>query len=126
MPQAYAYLGLVAAAEGHNDEALHALEKAVGMIDPAADDYRVFSIYLATQLVAMQRNDQAFSVVDPIIAKWPTYSRAWYVRAVIEYQLGDLPAARSDTVTALRLEPNFVQAQNLLTVLNTPTEAPSH
>lgn len=127
LPQAVAYLGLVQAAQGHDEEALKSMQKAVDMIDRADFNYRVFSANLAAQLIKLHREEEALAILNPLITDWPTFSRGWSNRAVLYFSRGDLAVSRSDAETALRLEASNTQAQAVLRALQvSETTAPSH
>jgi len=123
LPQAVAYLGLVEAAQGQDEAARLTIERAVAMTFKSDFNYRIFSIFLAVQLVKMNRDEEALKILNGLISQWPDYSRAWYSRAAIEYRQSNITAARADTEAALRLEPTFAQAQSLLNALNAPPGA---
>lgn len=102
--------------------ALETIERAVSMTYKSDFNYRIFSIFLAVQLVKMNRDDEALKILNGLISQWPDYSRAWYTRVAIEYRQRNITAARADTETAVRLEPTFAQAQRLLNTLNAAPE----
>jgi tetratricopeptide (TPR) repeat protein len=124
LPQGVAYLGLVEAGEGRDEEARRTLEKAVAMTPRADFNYRVFSVILAAQLIKLNKDDEALRFLIPVISEWPDYSRAWYNRALIEFRRGETSNARKDLETALRLEPTYGQAQQLLRALNASAGPP--
>ena len=81
-------------------------------------DFR--AVNLAAQLMKLGDNDAALKLLNEEIANSPGYSRAWSNRAVIRYGRGEFTSAREDAQSALRLDANNAQAQNLLNLLRAP------
>jgi len=117
-PEAMEYNGLVESRLGHDQESRRLLEAALSMTGKGNINYDFAAVNLATQLMKLGQNEDALKLLNEEIAASPGYSRAWSNRGVIRYGRGELASAREDAQNALRLDPNNVQAQNLLNLLN--------
>jgi tetratricopeptide (TPR) repeat protein len=53
-----------------------------------------------------------------IIDKYDGYKDAYFQKALLEYNLGQIDKAKEDNAKALLLDPNFTDAKKLETVLN--------
>jgi tetratricopeptide (TPR) repeat protein len=65
-------------------------------------------------LVEVKRFEEARRLLDLSVAAWPGYSRGYSNRAVLHYRLGEMEEARRDAETALRLDPDNIQAARIL------------
>jgi protein O-mannosyl-transferase len=113
-PSALEQYGLLEARTGHDAEALQLLKKALSLSEKGSLDYDYAVVNLAAQLMKLNQNDEALTLLDRDIADSPQYARAWSNRAVLYYQRGQLQAARTDAEMALRLDPQNGQARNVL------------
>ncbi len=82
------------------------------------------AVNLAAQLLQMDRLGEAATILDHEVAVAPGYARAWSNRAALHYKRGELDAARSDAESALRLDHNNSQAQNVLDLTSRTNSAP--
>ena len=62
--------------------------------------------------------DDGLGFVNVVIKRSPKFSLAWSERAAIRLQSNDKTAARNDATTALQLDPDNVQAQDVMGFLN--------
>ena len=73
---------------------------------------------------AIQINNQRQSLQSKanfwqaIIDKYDGYKDAYFQKALLEYNLGQIDKAKEDNAKALLLDPNFTDAKKLETVLN--------
>lgn len=102
---------------GHDREALELFKKSLAMTAKDDHNYGFVAVNLAAQLIKLGENDRALEILNEEIASSPENSRAWSNRAVIWYGRGDLKSAHADAQRALQLDPNNMQAQNLLGLL---------
>jgi protein O-mannosyl-transferase len=117
-PDTIGYKALLESRGGHDHEAIELLEKALSMTQPGNPNYEFIAVNLAGVQMKLGQDEEALKLLNSEIAKSPDYSRAWSNRAVIRYRRGELPTARSDAETALQLNPENIQARNLLNILN--------
>ena len=117
-PAAKEWYGLLQAAEGHDEEALRLLREALSETATGSVNYDFSVVNLAAQLMKMDRNDEASVLLDRVIVASPDFPRGWANRAVIHLKRGEIEAARSDAVSALRMDPNNSQALNVLKLLS--------
>jgi tetratricopeptide (TPR) repeat protein len=84
-------------------------------------------VTFAAILMKTNHADGALEYLNREIAESPTYAPAWSLRAELHYQQNELAAARDDAETALRLNPDDLQAQGILRRLDSsPLSVPSH
>ncbi|HUN63018.1 MAG TPA: tetratricopeptide repeat protein [Candidatus Sulfotelmatobacter sp.] len=124
--QAVGVLAVVEARQGHDQEALRTFEKELALTPKTDRDYDLVRVSLAAQLIKVNQNDRALTILNQVVQSSPANPRAWANRAVILYQRGQFQAARSDAETALHLEPTNPQAQNLLAQLNATAPSVPH
>jgi protein O-mannosyl-transferase len=117
LPDAEGYIGVVESMKGNDLEARRFLEKALSQTTRKNPNYDYFSVNLAGVLMKLQENEEAMKILSEVIAESPNDSQAWSNRAVIRFGLGQMDLARSDAETALRLDPENLQAVNLLSLL---------
>jgi len=124
-PEAVENYGLAEARMGNEQEARKLLETAVSLTSKGSPDYTLMKVNLARHLMTLGQMEDALKLLNEAIADSPGYAPAWSSRAVIRYQRGEIPSARSDAETALRLDPSNSQALALLDNLNAPAGATS-
>ena len=124
-PDALASYGLLEAWRGHNEAAGRMLERAVFMSRRDNPNYDFMAVNYAALLMQTGHMDGALDVLNREIAESPGYARAWSNRAVIHYKQGQNAPARADAETALRLDPENTQAQNLLRSLGSSGQSAS-
>jgi tetratricopeptide (TPR) repeat protein len=107
-------LGLLESWTGNNAEALRLLDHALHFSNRKNINYDFMAVNLAAQLLQMSQLDEAATILDHEVSVAPGYARAWSNRAALNFKRGELQAARSDAESALRLDPNNSQAQNVL------------
>jgi tetratricopeptide (TPR) repeat protein len=117
-PDALASYGLMAFLSNDLPNAERAMDRALGMSRRENHNYDFMAVNYAALLLQTGRPDAALTILDREIAEAPGYGRAWANRAVIRFQRGEVAAARSDAETALRLEPDNLQARNVLRLLS--------
>jgi len=117
-PAAIEWYGVLEAGLGHDEKALGLLRRALSETGEGSVNYDFSVVNLAAQLMKMDQEDEAATLLDGVIATSPGFPRAWSNRAVIRYKRGDLGSARFDAETALRIDPGNTQAQNVLLLLD--------
>ncbi len=100
-------------------------ERAVFMSRRDNPNYDFMAVNYAALLMQTGHMDGALDVLNREIAESPGYARAWSNRAVIHYKQGQNAPARADAETALRLDPENTQAQNLLRSLGSSGQSAS-
>ena len=114
-PDALEFYGIVQSRQGHDQEARQLLEHAFSLTqkDNLTYDYR--AVNLAAHLIKMGHQDQeALRILDDAAAEAPNNPRIWSNRAVVHLRQGEIPQAKADAETALRLDPLNNQAKNVL------------
>lgn len=124
-PDVLAAYGLLEIWRGHNEAAGRMLERAVYMSHRDNPNYDFMAVNYAALLMQTNHMEGALDVLNREIAESPGYARAWSNRAVIHYKHGETAPARADAEAALRLDPENVQAQNLLRMLSGPPQSSS-
>ena len=124
-PDVLAAYGLLEVWRGHNEAAGRMLERALYMSQRDNPNYDFMAVNYAALLMQTNHMDGALNVLDREIAESPSYSRAWSNRAVIHYKQGRTTPARADAETALRLDPENRQAQNVLWMLGSAAKPAS-
>jgi Tfp pilus assembly protein PilF len=119
-PEAMEFSGIVESQLGHDQEARRFFEKGLSMTPRDNPGYDFRTVNLAAQLMKLGDNDAALKLLNEEIANSPGYSRAWSNRAVIRYRRGEFASASDDAQSALRLDADNAQAQNLLNLLRAP------
>jgi Tfp pilus assembly protein PilF len=119
-PEAMEFSGIVESQLGHDQEARRFFEKGLSMTPRDNPGYDFRAVNLAAQLMKLGDNDAALKLLNDEIANSPGYSRAWSNRAVIRYRRGEFTSASDDAQSALRLDADNAQAQNLLNLLRAP------
>ena len=122
-PIGLATYGLLESWQGNYDDAGRKMEQAFYTMrrdDPAYDE---IAVNLAALYIKTDHIDGALDLLNREIAKSPRYGPAWANRALARYKRGETDGARADAETALRLDANNRDAQDLIRLLNTP--APS-
>jgi protein O-mannosyl-transferase len=121
-PEALENYGLAEARMGNDLEAKKLLENAVSLSQDSSEQ-TVMEVNLALHLGKLGQYDDALKLLDEVTLRSPGYPFAWTSRAFIRYRRGEMALARSDTESALRLDPSDSRAQELLKILNTPAGA---
>jgi Tfp pilus assembly protein PilF len=124
-PDVLASYGLLEVWRGHNEAGGRMLESALSMSRRDNPNYDFMAVNYAALLMQTNHMDGALKVLNREIAESPSYSRAWSNRAVIHYKQGETAPARADAETALRLDPENKQAQNVLWMLGNSAESAS-
>jgi Tfp pilus assembly protein PilF len=124
-PDVLASYGLLEAWRGHNEAGGRMLERALSMSRRDNPNYDFMAVNYAALLMQTNHMDGALDVLNREVAESPSYSRAWSNRAVIHYKQGEAAPARADAETALRLDSENRQAQNVLRMLGGAAESAS-
>jgi protein O-mannosyl-transferase len=122
-PIGLATYGLLESWQGNYEDAGRKMEQAFYTMrrdDPAYDEV---AVNLAALYIKTNHIDGALDLLNREIAKSPKYGPAWANRALAHYKRGETDGARADAETALRLDANNRDAQDLMRLLN--TSAPS-
>jgi protein O-mannosyl-transferase len=122
-PIGLATYGLLESWQGNYDDAGRKMEQAFYTMrrdDPAYDE---IAVNLAALYIKTDHIDGALDLLNREIAKSPRYGPAWANRALVHYKRGETDGARADAETALRLDANNRDAQDLMRLLN--SSAPS-
>jgi Tfp pilus assembly protein PilF len=120
-------LGLLESWSGNNSEALRLLEHALHFSTRKNINYDFMAVNLGAQLLQMNQLSEAATILDHEVEVAPGYARAWSNRAALHYKRREFEAARSDAESALRLDRNNSQAQNVLDLtirMNTAPQQP--
>jgi protein O-mannosyl-transferase len=125
-PDVLASYGLLEAWRGHDQAAGRMLERAYYMSHRDNPNYDFMAVNYASLLMQSGHMDGALTVLNREITESPSYARAWANRAVIRYKQGQTAPARSDAEAALRLDPENVQAQKLLQMLQASAKSAPH
>ncbi|HYL86685.1 MAG TPA: tetratricopeptide repeat protein [Candidatus Angelobacter sp.] len=120
-PGAIESYGLLECWQRNYQEGGRMLEKALRMSTRSNPDYDYMAVNYAALLMQTGHTDGALELLNREIAESPSYARAWSNRAVIRYQRGDMAGARGDADVAVKLDPDSVQAKNLLQLLRAGT-----
>ena len=120
IPDAVGYKALIVSQRGNDEEAARLLKDALRNTLRDNPNYDFMSVNLAAVEMKLGHNDDALKLLEDDIGLWPRSSRAYSNRGVIFYDKSDFGRARMDAETALRLDPNNVQAVNLLRLLAHP------
>jgi tetratricopeptide (TPR) repeat protein len=113
-PDAVEGMGLLEARTGNTAAALKLLEKALEMSDRKDFFFDFRAANLAALEIQTGRVDDAMKLLNREITLSPAYSRLWSNRATLRLKLGQTAEARSDALTALRLDPSNGQATDVL------------
>ena len=116
-PDVLAAYGLLEVWRGHNEAAGRMLKRALYMSQRDNPNYDFMAVNYAALLMQTNHMDGALNLLNREIAESPNYSRAWSNRAVIHYKQGETALSRADAQSALRLDPENRQAQNVLRML---------
>ncbi len=126
-PDALAFYSALEFRRGDYQSAGVMMEKALSMSRRNNLNYDFMAVTFAAILMKTNHADGALEYLNREIAESPTYAPAWSLRADLHYQQNDLAAARDDAETALRLNPDDLEAQGILRGLNSsPPSAPRH
>ena len=101
------------------------MERALNMGNRDNPNYDFMAVNFAAVLMQTGHQDAALDLLNREISESPRYARAWANRAVIHYQQKETAPARADAETALRLDPENKQANNLMNLLNGSAETAS-
>jgi len=82
------------------------------------------AVNLAALLLQMDQFGEAATILDREVEVAPGYARVWSNRAALHYKRGEFEAARNDAESALRLDRNNSQAQNVLKLTSPAASAP--
>ncbi|HET8965095.1 MAG TPA: tetratricopeptide repeat protein [Candidatus Acidoferrum sp.] len=113
-PDAIEAMGLLELRGNNQQAALDYLQRALQVSAPADFDYDYRAANLTALQIQMGKLDDAMKLLNRRIAESPDYSRLWSNRAALRLKLGEAAEAREDARRALRLDPNNLQARNLL------------
>ncbi len=119
-PDALESYGLMESRRGNYQAAGAMMEKAFYMSGRDNANYDYMAVNLAALYIQTGHLDGAMDVLNREIEASPKYTRAWYNRGLVQYKLGNTAAARGDAEMALRLEPHYTQALDLLQRLKNP------
>ena len=117
-------LGLLESWSGNSAEALRLLDHALHFSNRKNINYDFMAVNLAAQFMQMDQLGEAATILDHEVAMAPGYARVWSNRAALHYKRGEFEAARSDAESALRLDRNNSQAQNVLELTTQTNTAP--
>jgi tetratricopeptide (TPR) repeat protein len=95
------------------------LEKAFHLSRRDDPNYDDMAVNLAAVYIQTDHVGEALDLLNREISEAPGYARAWSNRAVLRFKEREIALARADAETALRLDPNNKQAQNLMQLLKT-------
>jgi Tfp pilus assembly protein PilF len=118
-PDAAEYLGLTEIRSGNDSAGLPLLAHAVAVTRKDSPRYADRVVNLAAMYLKLGQDAAALPLLNDAIRQDPSYGRAWSNRALVYYRKGDLPSARNDAETALRLDPFNSQAKGLLSAMDT-------
>ncbi len=110
---AWAYLGNVLHGSGNKVEATQALDRAIALRTGEA----YFHLLQATWLRLEKRFDEARAAIDRAIAYGPGDSENWLELGLIETERQNVQAAARAFRAALRVDPNYVQARQMLAIV---------
>jgi tetratricopeptide (TPR) repeat protein len=103
------------------------MEKALSMSDRNNVNYDFMLVTFAAILMKTNRADGALAYLNREITEAPSYAPAWSLRAALDFEQGDVAAARTDAEAALRLNPSDTQAQDILRRIEaSQARAPKH
>jgi len=126
-PDALAFYSALEYRRGNYQLAGEMMEKALSMTGRNNLNYDFMVVYFAAILIKTNHADGALEFLNREIKEAPEYAPAWSTRAQLDYQLGQLGAARTDAEAALRLNPGDPQAQDVLSRIDPPVpSAPPH
>jgi tetratricopeptide (TPR) repeat protein len=117
-------LALVESRNGNNSEALRLMEHALHYSNRKNINYDFMAVNLAALLLQMDQFGEAATILDREVEVAPGYARVWSNRAALHYKRGEFEAARNDAESALRLDRNNSQAQNVLELTSPAKFAP--
>jgi tetratricopeptide (TPR) repeat protein len=112
-PQLHVLLGQVLMTETNIDDAERALQKAIDL-DP---NYRPSYLILADLYVHSKRQGKAIQKLNEEIGRNPSDTGALMLVGMIQNDIGDFSAARTNYERLLKINPNFVPALNNLAYL---------
>jgi len=124
-PDAMESYGLLQSMIGNYQGAGAMMERALNMSNRDNPNYDFMAVNFAAVLMQTGHQDAALDLLNREISESPRYARAWANRAVIHYQQKETAPARADAETALRLDPENKQANNLMNLLNGSAETAS-
>jgi tetratricopeptide (TPR) repeat protein len=113
-PDAIEAMGLLELRGDNQQAALDHLQRALQVSAPGDFDYDYRAANLTALQIQMGKLDDAMKLLNRRIAESPDYSRLWSNRAALRLKLGEAAGAREDARRALRLDPNNLQARNVL------------
>jgi tetratricopeptide (TPR) repeat protein len=126
-PDALAFYSALEFRRGDYQSAGVMMEKALSMSGRNNLNYDFMAVTFAAILMKTNHADGALEYLNREIAESPAYAPAWSLRAELHYQQNELAAARDDAETALRLNPNDLEAQRILRRLDSSSpSAPRH
>jgi tetratricopeptide (TPR) repeat protein len=118
LPDAWNNLGLLAAQQGHTDEAIPCFQKALAL----SPDHMVALDNLGNAYRQLKRWDEARSVLEQAARVGPQDPEANYSLAMVYAQQGDSDRAYDYLQRALALRPAYPEALNNLGILYLRTE----
>jgi protein O-mannosyl-transferase len=118
--------GLLESRTGNYQAAGRMLEAAFYASGRDNPNYDYMAVNLAALYMQTGHIEGALQILDREIAESPGYARAWANRAVIHYKRGETAAARADAETALRLEPDNLQAKNVMQLVGGVSHSSLH
>jgi Tfp pilus assembly protein PilF len=111
---ALATYGVLETWQGNYVEAGRKLEKALDLMERGDPLYGQTAVSLAGVYMKTGHMNGALDLLNREIAQSPSYGRAWAIRAVVHYKLGDVGSARHDAQTALHLDAADVPTRQAL------------